>query len=201
MWLNRLRNMALWLVMAVALGVGSPLVPWVASHLADRWESPHGDVLVVLGADILGDGTLGVGSYWRAVYGERMYRQHHFRKVIVCGGAEGSTRPVAAAMAEFMTALGVPAEALVLETRSRNTRENALYARELAGTGEVALVTSDYHMWRARRVFERAGMRVVALPFPDVAKRWSSWPQRWPCGWDVGAELGKIGYYWAQGWI
>lgn len=201
MWLDRLRSMALWLVMAVALGVGSPLVPWVASRLADRWEAPHGDVLVVLGADILGDGTLGVGSYWRAVYGERIYRQHHFRKVIVCGGAEGSPRPVAAAMAEFMTALGVPAEALVLETRSRNTRENALYARELAGTGEVALVTSDYHMWRARRVFERAGMRVVALPFPDVAKRWSSWPQRWPCVWDVVAELGKIGYDWAQGWI
>lgn len=105
MWLDRLRSMALWLAMAAALGVGSPLVPWIASRLADRWESPRGDVLVVLGADILGDGTLGVGSYWRVVYGERIYRQHHFRKVIVCGGAEGSTRPVAAAMAEFMTVL------------------------------------------------------------------------------------------------
>ena len=178
-----------------------PLVPAIANRLADRWDDPQGEVLVVLGADMLGDGTLGLGSYWRAVYGVRAYRKHPFRKVIVCGGAAGSNRSVAAAMAEFMRALGVPEESLVLESQSRSTRENALYAKALAGTEQVALVTSDYHMWRARRVFQQVGLRVVAMPHPDVTKRWSSWPQRWQCGWEVGIELAKIGYYRVKGWI
>jgi len=196
-----LKNFSLWVVLGLAFLMVTPVVPWMATGLVDRWESPRGEVLVVLGAEVLEDGTLGVGSYWRSLYGVRTYRQHRFKKVIVCGGAMGSKRPLAAAMAEFMQALGVPGEALVLEARSRSTRENALYSKELAGVGEVVLVTSDYHMWRARRVFERVGLRVVAVPFPDVGKRWSGWPQRWQCGWDVGAELGKIGYYWVKGWI
>ena len=180
-----------------------PLVPAIANRLVDRWDDPQGEVLVVLGADMLGDGTLGLGSYWRAVYGVRAYRKHPFRKVIVCGGTAGSNRSVAAAMAEFMRALGVPREVLVLEGKSRSTRENALFTKELL-SGEsrrVVLVTSDFHMWRSRRVFEKVGLEVVAMPFPDVGKRWSGWTQRWQCGWDVSGELVKIGYYWMKGWI
>ena len=180
-----------------------PLVPAIANRLADRWDDPRGEVLVVLGADMVGDGTLGMGSYWRAVYGVRAYRKHPFRKVIVCGGAAGSNRSVAAAMAEFMQALGVPREVLVLEGKSRSTRENALFTKELlpGESRRVVLVTSDFHMWRSRRVFEKVGMEVVAMPFPDVGKRWSGWTQRWQCGWDVSGELVKIGYYWMKGWI
>lgn len=180
----------------------SPLVPAIANRLADRWEEPQGDVLVVLGADMLGDGTLGLGSYWRAVYGVRAYRKHAFRKVIVCGGDGGSSRPLAEAMSEFMQALGVPGEAIVLEGKSRSTRENALFTKDLLqGERRVVLVTSDFHMWRSRRVFERVGLEVVAMPFPDIGKRWSGWPQRWPCSWEVGGELMKIGYYRMKGWI
>ena len=52
-----------------------PLVPAIANRLADRWDDPRGEVLVVLGADLLGDGTLGLSSYWRSVYGVRAYRK------------------------------------------------------------------------------------------------------------------------------
>lgn len=193
-------------VAVVLLGVleqSTPLIPWMANRLADRWDEPRSEVLVVLGADILGDGTIGPGSYWRALYGVRAYRKHRFRKVIVCGGPGGSARSTAEAMSEFMQALGVPSEVLTVETKSRSTRENALFAKELLpeGVRRVALVTSDFHVWRSRRVFERLGLEVEALPYPDVGKRWHSWTQRWQCGWDIGIELAKIGYYRAKGWI
>ena len=198
-----LPKLAVGLVMSLVLLLTTPLAPAVASQLADRWEEPQGEVLVVLGAETLGDGTLGMGSYWRAVYGVRAYQRHAFRAVILCGGPGGSARSAAEAMGEFMQALGVPREVLVLESRSNTTRENALFAKALlpGGTRRVVVVTSDYHLWRARRVFEKVGLEVVAMPFPDVGKRWSTWTQRWPCVTEVGAELVKIGYYWAQDWI
>lgn len=194
---------AVGVVMVLALLQTTPLVPWVASQLVDRWDGPTGEVLVVLSADMLGDGTLGVGSYWRAVYGARIFRTHPFRRVIVCGGTGGSRRSAAEAMAEFMQALGVPREAMVLEDKSGSTRENALFAKELlpAGTRQIVLVTSDFHLWRARRAFAKVGLEVAAIPFPDIGKRWSNWTQRLPCAMEVGAELVKIGYYRMKGWI
>ncbi len=196
-------KLAVGVVALLALLQTTPLVPMVATRLADRWDGAAGEVLVVLSADMLGDGTLGVGSYWRAVYGARVYRIHPFRRVIVCGGPGGSTRPAAEAMGEFMQALGVPREALVLEGKSRSTRENALFAKELlpAGTRQVVLVTSDFHLWRARRTFAKVGLEVAAIPYPDIGKRWNNWTYRLPCSMEVGAELVKIGYYWMKGWI
>lgn len=35
----------------------------------------------------------------------------------------------------------------------------------------VVLLTSDYHMFRARRMFEKAGLKVVPMPIPDGLKR------------------------------
>ena len=70
-----LPRVAVGVVLLQALLLTTPLVPTIANRLADRWDDPQGEVLVVLGADMLGDGTLGLGSYWRAVYGVRAYRK------------------------------------------------------------------------------------------------------------------------------
>src|SRR5690606_15779763 len=64
-------------------------------------------------------------------------------------------------------ALGVAAERLTLENRSRNTHENAVFTRELLApeSGEVwLLVTSAFHMPRAVGLFRKAGFPVVPWP-------------------------------------
>jgi uncharacterized SAM-binding protein YcdF (DUF218 family) len=65
-------------------------------------------------------------------------------------------------------ALGVSAADLILEKRSRNTYENAKYVKPLLQDGRydtVVLVTSSYHMRRAKLAFNRLGMEVR----PDAA--------------------------------
>jgi uncharacterized SAM-binding protein YcdF (DUF218 family) len=183
----------------------SPLVPRVARWLTGDWEDAKGDVLIVLGGNQLSDGTLGLESYWRSVYAFWAFRDGGFKRVVITGGPNDNQPgpAVARVMADFIVALGVPREDILLEEKSQSTRENALMTvplvREMAGT--KVLLTSDIHMRRARAAFARAGLNTVPAPVPDVRKRWNSWVNRWSCIFDVGVGLAKYGYYAARGWV
>ena len=67
-------------------------------------------------------------------------------------------------MRALLVDLGVPPGRIVLEERSRNTRENAEFTAGLLKeyrVQRVLLVTSALHMRRAVGEFERAGVDVV----------------------------------------
>jgi len=192
-------------VLLLILLYTSPLVPRLAAWLTGRWEEPKGDVLIVLGADQLSDGTLGIGSYWRSVYAVRAFRAGGFQRIVVTGGPEGGkdSISIARAMADFMAGLGVPREVITIEEQSRSTRENALFTARMIGgwPGTKVLLSSDIHMRRAHAAFARAGLDTVPAPIPDVGKRWNSWVARWECIWEVGVGFAKYGYYAMRGWI
>jgi uncharacterized SAM-binding protein YcdF (DUF218 family) len=193
------------LLLLAAILLISPLVPAVAAWLTDEWREPDGEILIVLAAEQLGDGTIGISSYWRSVYAARAWRRGATRKVLICGGRlAGTGRPaISAVMAEFLISQGVPRHAIILEERSFSTRENALGAAGLlrGEPGRKALLTSDCHMRRARRTFARVGLEVIPAPIPDVGKRWNSWADRPACVWMVGVELVKLAHYARLGWI
>jgi uncharacterized SAM-binding protein YcdF (DUF218 family) len=61
----------------------------------------------------------------------------------------------------------VPNEALLLESRSRTTYENAIYTRELPGMDAKRpwlLMTSAWHMPRSLATFQKAGWNVTPYP-------------------------------------
>ena len=69
--------------------------------------------------------------------------------------------------AELFESFGIARSRVVLEGKSRNTIENAIFSKELAAPkpGERwLLVTSAYHMPRAIGVFRQAGFAVEAYP-------------------------------------
>ncbi|WP_292637130.1 YdcF family protein, partial [Mesorhizobium sp.] len=116
------------------------------------------------------------GGYELNSGGDRMVetailaRRFPTAKVIVSGGTgslfldgEGD----AATAPRLLTALGVTADRLILENKSRNTYENAVFTRELATpkAGETwLLVTSAFHMPRAKALFDKAGFATVPWP-------------------------------------
>ena len=187
---------ALWLLVTIA-----PVDVWWTKALAGPWNNPTGDVLVVLGGDSVED-VLGISSYWRSVYAIRAWRQGGFRTVVLTGGPSAGAS-VAERMRDFLVSQGVPASAIQLETNSHSTRENALYSRPILDglAGSKVLLTSDYHMFRASRVFRKAGIAAAPRPFPDAAKRANGWLDRWPVFLSLCQETVKIGYYFARGWI
>jgi len=63
--------------------------------------------------------------------------------------------------------MGVPREAVLLETESRSTYENAVACRDILkerGFRRVVLVTSAAHMPRSVGVFKRLGIEVIPAP-------------------------------------
>jgi uncharacterized SAM-binding protein YcdF (DUF218 family) len=188
----------------VVLVTFTPLVSWWASALAGRWSDPCGDTLIVLSGAPTQGGVSGQSTYWRSVYAVLAYRKCGMRKIVLTGGnVDPNGPPVADSMAEFVESQGVPPERVVRETRSTSTRENALYTQPLLANSASppVLLTSDFHMFRARRAFEKLGIVVQPRPIPDALKRATTWRGRWPAFLDVASETVKIVYYYARGWI
>jgi uncharacterized SAM-binding protein YcdF (DUF218 family) len=55
--------------------------------------------------------------------------------------------------------LGIPKNDLIIETNSRNTRENAVFTKEILKNynQKTLLITSAFHMRRAAGCFKKAG--------------------------------------------
>jgi uncharacterized SAM-binding protein YcdF (DUF218 family) len=103
-----------------------------------------------------------------------LYRKHPKSIIIFTGGsgnlrdAFNSNKSETALAQEFFFAQGIQPERLILETRSRNTAENAEFTLKLVQPKQDTkwiLVTSAFHMPRAVRSFQTAGWRnLTAYP-------------------------------------
>jgi uncharacterized SAM-binding protein YcdF (DUF218 family) len=179
----------------------TPLTLWWGRALSGTWTEDAGDagdVLIILGADDPTAGIIGRASYWRTVYAARAWESVRFKLVVVSGG-----NGVAESIRELLVCRGVPAGSIQAETRSTSTRENALFTRDLVAhhEGRKVLLTSDYHMYRASRAFQKAGVDVIPRPLPDVLKHANRWENRWNMFLVLVVETGKIAGYWMKGWI
>lgn len=184
----------------------TPLVPVVAGRLATDWYEGDGDVLIVLGGSMLRSGTgpraiLGYDSYLRIVYASWVLQARRFPSVIVSGG-----NGLAQEMGDFLAENGFPRTSILEETQSQSTFENATYVKDLLQRRnlltpgrKIVILTSDYHSWRARRVFERLGIHVRVIPVPDVGKRSASRIYRWEGFFVLLNEFGKDAAYAVMG--
>src|SRR5690554_1841079 len=117
---------------------------WVRGHLEDQHppmavhEVPQADAIVVLGGgvspadhgDLYPNLESGADRVWHAA---RLFHASKAPLVLLTGGSdpEHSATSEAEAMRRFMVDLGVAGDAIVLESRSRNTSQNAEYTAEI----------------------------------------------------------------------
>ena len=181
-WRPRMR---LWRAVCMGVIVVSfiAMTPWVANLLVHSLESrvkPSADcrarspgVAVVLagGVDRKAHAqdnysVLTQASRRRAEAAARWWREAPGRQLVLAGGSgwQGSP-PEARLMAAYQRALGVPADAMRLETHSRTTWENARHLAALAPAlpRDIVLVTSALHMPRASFSLQQAGFRTCPL--------------------------------------
>jgi uncharacterized SAM-binding protein YcdF (DUF218 family) len=125
------------------------------------------DAIVVLGAWISPSGTLSSESLRRTNHGIALYRRGLAPTLVLLGGSASGGPSEADARAEQARVHGVPAQAILTETRVRTTREEAARVKELLqskGARTILLVTNAGHLARARPLFERAGFDVHPAP-------------------------------------
>lgn len=132
---------------------------------------------------ILGGGTIGKNpprthvelnySGNRVLHGARVFRESDSPKIVLTGGivsaVSDATESDAVNMFELLTELfGIDTVDVILEPRSLNTRENAMFTMELFKRNgldkDIILVTSAFHMPRAAAVFRKAGFDVTCAP-------------------------------------
>ena len=158
----------IWSTRAFMVVVGVPLErvwPAVPAEAA-----PAADAIVVLGGGMgAPPPSLPYPDMWngadRAWHAARLYRAGKAPRIITSGAGDRlSTVPL---LRDF----GVPEAAICCEDASRNTEENAAFVQQLlCGTGvvtnrpRVLLVTSAWHMTRARYMFARYAPRVEIIP-------------------------------------
>jgi uncharacterized SAM-binding protein YcdF (DUF218 family) len=110
------------------------------------------------------------GAAERLTVGFEVFRSGHARNVLLSGGVVWPVPgdlPESEWEARKLVEWGVPADRIVAEPRSRNTRENAVEVARIVrerGWGRLLLVTSAAHMPRALGCFRRAGLTPDALP-------------------------------------
>ena len=146
-------------------------------------SAPTGDAIVVLsGGRIVAPGTSKISEWTdadRFFGGVELYQAGKAPLLVFTGGAapwEPSAPSEGEILVGFARRCGVPAEAVMTTGRVYNTAEEAeAVARLLADRSHVRpeareklqsilLVTSAFHMPRAKAQFEAKGFRVVAYP-------------------------------------
>ena len=130
--------------------------------------------IVVLGGGIIPAPHEGLttrladSSLWRCHRTEELYHAGPSCLVFVVGGNPDGTRgeDVSQVMAGVLEQLGVAKGDMVVESKSRNTRENAKAAGGLLKSDNVTkslLVTSALHLPRATRLFRQQGIEVIPV--------------------------------------
>ena len=149
---------------------------WLVAPLEGRHpafspeELPKADAIVVLGGAMDGESRFGRGGDFnnaadRVFTAAELYNAGKAPAILLSGGSEPPNRTEAELMADKLVALKIPKAALILETASRTTYDNAINAGKIlkqAGFSHILLVTSGAHMRRSLALFEKQGLQVTA---------------------------------------
>jgi uncharacterized SAM-binding protein YcdF (DUF218 family) len=136
--------------------------------------------------------------------------------LVISGGSAAiltDERGEAAFLQEFLLAMGMDRDRIVVDSLSRNTYENAVNIRQIfderGWAKEIVLVTSAWHLPRSQLVFEKQGFKILAIgadplypfsptvpsdyfiPSSSVLSTWELLLKEW-----VG-----IGVYWTRGYL
>ena len=182
-----LRTRRRWpIVVALVLlwAASTPVTSNVLMRAIEGWrvrqvtsDAPNADAIVVLSLsirDVPGkSGAFEVDDFDRFLGGFDLYKAGKAPLLIFPGGWIAS-RPNLPLIGDVLIArardFGVPASALSTTGKASNTEQEAAGIAELLGVGQsptiprILLVTSAYHMSRAKMLFRRAGLEVI--PFP-----------------------------------
>ena len=118
-----------------------------------------------------------------------LYKTGAVQKILISGGPGDlpfqpkSVSDEGQMTAQFLIIAGVRPGDIVLENKSRNTHENALFTapllRQRFRTNQCVLVTSAWHMRRAMACFQKEGILVTPFPSSFLSNRRSFVPGEW----------------------
>ena len=181
-WLLRLQRRA-----AGKLILGFSLVYYIVStswfgevvlHQLEYQYTPvknmKGDVIVMLGGggvlapDSQGkSGMLTGASSNRMITAVQLYKKSNLPIIVSGGQVYPDTGNEGEITRKLLIDLGVPSEKIIVDNKSLNTEQNAVFTKKLMKEHDFhqpILITSAFHMKRSILCFEKVGVEVQPLP-------------------------------------
>ena len=139
---------------------------------------PTADVIIVLGAGV--NGTRPSLSLRDRMVGAYDYLIAHPDTIAIVSGGQGEGEDITEAlcMYDWLTAKGIDPARIIMEDKATSTLENLRYSMEIIEELDmdapvIGLVSSEYHLHRAKRLASYVGIDVVGIAartsYPTVA--------------------------------
>lgn len=149
-------------------------------------RAPHDRVYFQKGAD-------------RLLHTVQLYKMGKIKKILITGGSGRVTGAIiseAIDMKMVFLICGVPDSVLIIEQKSRNTHENALFSKKIIDSlglkGNKLLITSAFHMPRSKACFDKVGLKTDIFPTDYFGGTTTNTPDVWLvpkekalCGWNI----------------
>jgi uncharacterized SAM-binding protein YcdF (DUF218 family) len=175
------RGLATFAILLAAIAGLSPLGALLLQPLENRFPLPPADMpaptgIIVLGGAIDPEVTLARGvptllpSGARVLAGAALAERYPNARLVFTGGASdlvGKSLAEAPMAKQLWLSLGIKADRMSFEDKSRNTWENAVFTKALLNPkpGETwLLVTSAWHMPRSVGIFRKVDFKVTPYP-------------------------------------
>ncbi|NYT59053.1 YdcF family protein [Alcaligenaceae bacterium] len=181
-------------------------------------QAPTADAIVVLGGH-----TANGRQNWFEPYDSdtattrinraaALYKAGRAPLIIVSGAALEGDVSEAQVMAKALKQRDIPDSAIIMESRSLTTHQNAAYTAQILkehGIQHILVVTSALHMPRAMAVFDKLGVSAVAAPLkPQIVvpddPRFSFWQpdtRALAASRSIVKEYVGLLVYWVRGWV
>jgi len=164
--------------------------------------------IVVLGGGHISDphvpvtSQISAGSLVRLTEAVRLHRKLPGSKIVLMGGAVFDPVPEVETEAKIAAIMQVNRNDLVLESLSKDTEDQAMYAKSIVKNDPFVLVTSASHMPRSMALFQKMGMKPIAAPTHyRVLERQSRSPQDYvPASGSIGKAENAVYEYLCLYW-
>ncbi len=176
-WGKRSRKgQACYRVFLAGLGLGIVCLAGIEAAVVFRGEADNSaipvDAVIVLGAGV--NGETPSAALWSRIRAAEDYLEIHPDVPVVLSGGQGAGEAISEAEAmrrALWTEDGAENARLLLEERSTNTAENFRFSKALleeggldTGTATIAVVTNDFHCFRAHMIARRQGLKTIDVP-------------------------------------
>jgi uncharacterized SAM-binding protein YcdF (DUF218 family) len=175
------------LIWLISIGPTANLLMQKLEAGFDLPASPQGDLILLLGGgvssrvpDFSGTGVPSDEMANRILTAVRLQKKLDLPILITGGRGHRQISSEAEIVKRFLVDLGVKESVILTEKKSRDTFENAKFAKDICqaqGIKKPILVTSAFHLKRSLIAFNKVGLKVVPYPsnFKTHVKSTYSW--------------------------
>lgn len=155
-------------VLIVILVFGIVVAETIGMVRVARNHPPQNTTAVVLGCSVKGTKPSRVLEERLEAAYDYLIENPEVYCVLSGGQGEGEDISEAECMYRYLTEKGIAPERLLCEDKSTTTEENLLFSKALLEergiSGDITIVTSEFHAYRAAKMAERLGMNSYSTP-------------------------------------